>query len=135
MAELDYAFLADFAKVEPNGTLTAVGASWTHLVSPELPAAHRMAVAGRIRAEIDEGAVGLRIDVHGPDGVFKLAAGSELVPGVASRPYGAGLVGLLFALDLQIPLPIAGMYTIYIEINGEQARRLAFEVTKASEGA
>lgn len=132
MAELDYAFVADFAKVEANGTLTSIGASWTFLETKDLPAVHRMAVAGRIRARIDEGPIGVRIDVRGPNDLFNIAA-SGVVGLTSARPYGDGLVGHLFALDLQIPLPAEGTYTINVEIDGEHVRRLAFEVVKARE--
>ncbi|HCB06110.1 MAG TPA: hypothetical protein PLZ93_09675 [Nocardioides sp.] len=131
MAELDYAFIADFAKVEPNGTLTAVGASWTFLNAREFPSAHRMAVAGRVRGSVDEEPVTLRIDVRGPNDTFRLATDSQLSPQVSARPYGDGRVGLLFALDLQVPLTSVGLYEIYISVNGVEARRLAFEAAVA----
>lgn len=53
MADLDYAFLADYAKVE-RGLLTCVGGSYTHLFVQKLPATHMLYVAGRIRADLDE---------------------------------------------------------------------------------
>ncbi len=135
MAELDYAFVADFARVEPNGTLTSIGASWTFLEAKELPAVHRMAVAGRIRARVEEGEIGVRIDVRGPNDLFNIAATGMVGGRTGARPYGDGLVGHLFALDLQIPLPTEGTYIINVELDGEQVRRLAFEVTRAPEDA
>jgi len=47
--ELDYAYLAEFAKVE-NNSLTAVGASYTHVEADRLPVIHTVYVAGRVRA-------------------------------------------------------------------------------------
>lgn len=135
MAELDYAFVADFAKVEANGTLTAIGASWTFLQAVVLPSAHRMAVAGRIRARLGEGPIALRIDVKVPDDAFTLAVQSELGPETNARPYGDGRVGHLFALDLQVPLPAQGRYGVEISLDGQIARRLYFEVSRADEGS
>ena len=135
MAVLDYAFVADFAKVEPNGTLTAIGASWTFVQANTLPSVHRMAVAGRIRGKVGEVPIAIRVDVWGPDDTFRLAAEAQLGPSTKARPYGDGFVGHLFALDLQIPLPAVGLYVIYIDLDGERARRLAFDVVKAPEDA
>jgi len=47
MAELDYAFIAEFAKFE-NGKLTAVGASYIDVRPPVLPAPHTLSVAGEL---------------------------------------------------------------------------------------
>jgi hypothetical protein len=49
MAELDYAFVADFAQVEA-GKLTVVGASYTYFSPPAFPVQHSFAIAGRVRA-------------------------------------------------------------------------------------
>lgn len=135
MADLDYAFIADFAKVESNGTLTAVGASWTHLRARSIPSSHRMAVAGRVRARVDEGPVTIRIDLAGPEGSFRLAADAPLQPVLGVQSYGDGYIGLLFALDVQVPLPKHGLYTIMISVNGEESRRLAFDVVPAPDEA
>ena len=53
MAELDYAFLADYATIS-EGRLTAVGASFTHVFVPQLPVEISFAVAGRLRVREDE---------------------------------------------------------------------------------
>ena len=131
MAELDYAFIADFAKVEPNGTLTVNSASWTSLRTPVLPVARRLAIAGRIRAHVDESPVALQIVFSAPDQAFNIGTEALLSPGPDARPYGDGKIGHLFALDWQVLLPSVGLYTINITINGEHARRLAFDVESA----
>lgn len=132
MATLDYAFVADFAKVEPNGTLTTVGASWTFLEASVLPTVHRMAVAGRVRTQVGDAPTDIRVTVRGPGGLFELSADGQF-SGPAPRPYADGRVGQLFALDLQIPLPEAGLYEVLIDIDGERARRLAFEVAASED--
>jgi len=128
MAEIDYAFLADFAKVEANGTLTAVGASWTYLTTEGFPAGHRMSVAGRVRARVDEGDVPIRVSYTTPNEAVRLNADGLLVPTDAQRPYGDGWIGHLFAMDMAIPLPAPGLYWVEISIgDGASVRRLAFE--------
>ncbi|TDW91121.1 hypothetical protein [Kribbella sp. VKM Ac-2566] len=132
MATLDYAFLADYAKVQPNGTLTSVGASFTFVEAQSLPTTHRMAVAARVRARIDEQIIPFRVEITGPGESFRLGVDGQLSPGPDSRPYGEGFVGHLLAMDIQIPLPSAGLYTVNIELEGKHVRRLAFDVVRAT---
>ncbi|TIC84112.1 hypothetical protein [Nocardioides sp. GY 10127] len=129
MARIDYAFVADFAKVEPSGTLTVVGASWTFVTATEFPSAHRMAVAGRVRAALSEGAVELLIAVQGPNDSFRIEGGATLVSTDAAAPYGPdNAVGYLFALELTVPLLEEGLYEIFVDLpEHDEHRRLAFE--------
>ncbi len=129
MAELDYAFLADYASAE-TGKLTVVGASYTHVIALTLPSIHQLSVAGRIRATVDEETVALAITVKAPDNQYNITIGSELRPDGAARPYGNKL-GLLFSANLQMPIPSEGLYEVLISIEGEQVRRLAFDVETA----
>lgn len=129
MAALDYAFLADFARVDPNGTLTVVGASWFHVQVASVPSVHRMAIAGRVRARMSETEVPLRLVIEAPGGTFTVGIEASLSPGPDSRPYGDGLVGHLFAVDSQIPLPTEGLYSVEVFVDGVSARRLAFDVS------
>lgn len=133
MANLDYAFLADYARVEPNGTLTSIGASFTYVNAQSLPTNHRMAVAGRVRARIEERDIQLGVELVGPNESYVLRAGAELNPGDNVRPYGEErFVGHLFALDVQVPLPSAGVYLINLSLAGEHVRTLAFDAQEAT---
>lgn len=127
MAELDYAYLADFAAVQ-DGKISAIGASFTHVQTPSFPAAMTIGIAGRIRAHVGEGPVQVNVKVSAPDDSFDLELSGMLAPGDQLRPYGDGKVGLLFALNTQVPLLTEGLYTFDILVNGEEARRLAFDV-------
>lgn len=131
MATLDYAFLADFAKVEPNGTLTSVGASFTYVKAQQLPARHQLAVAGRVRAHIDESDIPLRIRATGPDETFTMGTDGLLTSGPNLMPYGSGWVGHLFALNIELPLPALGLYTVTVQVGDGEPRRLAFDVVTA----
>jgi hypothetical protein len=132
VAELDYAFLADYAKVERSGTLTAIGASFTHVAATTLPTTHLMAVAGRVRSSIDAGTVGLTITITPPDtDRFTVTFGVELGPAPDARPYGEGRVGLLFAITTGVPLQSEGVYKVGLELEGSLARTLMFEVSKS----
>ncbi|MCM0618754.1 DUF6941 family protein [Nocardioides bruguierae] len=129
MASIDYAFVADYAKVESQGTLTVVGASWTFVVADGFPTQRRMAVAGRIRGAMDEGPIPMRVTARGPGRTFEIVAGIDLVAGPDARPYGPErYVGHLFAIDMGIPLLQAGLYEVLVELPNEGlTKRLAFE--------
>lgn len=130
--DLDYAFLAEFSKVEPNGMLTAVGASYTQLNVPRLPVGHALYVAGRFRAKVGAPPLHLAVSFKGPRSDSpSLEMGGDLVT-EGARPYGQGRVGLLFSIGTQVPLLSEGLYTVDIELEGKHVRRLAFDVTVAS---
>jgi hypothetical protein len=127
MAELDYAFLADLAQIE-GGKLSALGASYTHA---QVRGASRMwvtSIAGRVRASIDEGPVQLDIRIVSPSRVFEMRQSDELVAGPEARPY-EGTVGILFASTVGFPIIEAGLYEVFISLEGEQVRRLAFDMS------
>lgn len=127
MAELDYAFLADFAQVE-GGRLTAVGASYTHATVPSLNGGWITAVAGRIRTTENAAPAALRIQIGPADGSYLLNFESTLQPDASSRSYKDGRVGLLFAALSTIPLTSEGLYVCTVYLDGELVRELAFEV-------
>lgn len=125
MAELDYAFIAEFAKVE-RGLLTCVGASYTHIFVPKVPFTHALHVAGRIRADLGENP-NLSIMATSPTKQYEIKFG--MVPSGLSevRPYNER-VGILFAVSGPIPIIEAGLYRIAIDLDGTRVRNLAFEV-------
>lgn len=125
MAELDYAFLAEYAKVE-GGTLSALGASYTQIAVARLPSQHLLYVAGRVRAPLGENP-DLSLTIKSPQGRFELSI-SFGAPDLSDvRPYD-GKVGVLFAANVPIPLIDTGLYQVLLHLDGQQVRRLAFEV-------
>lgn len=128
LPDLDYAFLAEYAKVEPHGTLTVVGASFTKVHVMQLPASPAVYVAGRLRAK--EGAppvpLGLTVSGPGPQSPTLELHTEMLVAG--PDPY-EGRLGLLFALGITLPVMEFGIYTFTLSINGTAARSLKVDVT------
>lgn len=125
MAELDYAFLAEFAKVESN-QLTVVGASYTHVFTPSLPANHLLYVAGRVRSLEGEVPPILAVKFRSPAEGFEIGVDSNLTAEHA-RPYD-GKVGLTFAVGIGVPLMTEGLYEVLVELDGVEVRRLAFDL-------
>lgn len=125
MAELDYAFIAEFAKVE-SGKLTAVGASYLQVQPPAFPAQHAFAVAGRIRAPEDTTSIALTIRINAP-GNMNIVINGTLDPGAETIRYD-GKLAVLFAATASIIVAAPGLCEIFIDVDGQQQRRLAFTV-------
>jgi hypothetical protein len=126
MAELDYAFIAEFAKVE-NGKLTAVGASYIDVRPPVFPAAHSLSVAGRIRAPEGTDAIDLRVRIIPPGNAMNIALQWSMQPGPETVPYD-GKIGVLFAVSAGIAFVAEGLCEIFVDIDNVQQRRLASRV-------
>jgi hypothetical protein len=126
VAELDYAYLAEYAQVI-DGKLTAVNASFID-VKTQIPAMFQFAVAGRVRAPADAGVVRLAIKFAAPDETSTITWQMDLqTEGV---PIYEGKVGILFALRAAVPLSAHGLYKIAIDVDDQEARRLAFEAVQ-----
>lgn len=127
MAELDYAYLADYVSIQ-EGKLTAIGASFTFVGVDSLPSSLDIGIAGRVRVDAGTRAVDMEVRISGPSDSHETTYRGELRPGETHRPYGNGTLGLLFALNAQMVLESSGLYEVNIYLEGEHARRLAFEV-------
>jgi hypothetical protein len=126
MAELDYAFVADYAKVE-LGKLTAVGASYIEVRPPAFPAPHFLSIAGRIRAPEDTEAIGLTIRINPPGNLNVVIDGSIVTTGPETVRYD-GKLAVLFTASASIMLTAEGLCEIFIDVDKVQQRRLAFRV-------
>lgn len=125
VAELDYAYLAEFAQII-DGKLTAVNASFLD-VKTTIPAVFQFAVAGRVRAPADTEQVLLAVKLVSTDNAT-FAWNSELSP--QGLPVYDGKVGILFAVRLGIPITKHGLFVVTIDVDGKEARRLAFEAAE-----
>lgn len=132
MIELDYAFLADYAVVQ-EGKLTAVGASFTKIRTPTVPAQMPLSVAGRIRTSLDVTTVGISLKVTPPDGAYHLDAHMALEQSVGAQAYAKNKAGVLFSVQLNLPITSFGLYVVSLDLEGspDVDRVLKFEVEQA----
>jgi hypothetical protein len=125
MAELDYAYLAEYAQVI-DGKLTAVNASFID-VKTTVPAVFQFAVAGRVRAPADANdviVVAIKLEPPRPeDGsiVWTLNLSTKGLPVHDDK------AGVLFAVRAAIPISAHGLCVVGIDVDNQEARRLAFE--------
>ncbi len=128
-AELDYAFLAQWARVNGDGTLTAVDASFLR-VTAQPGALFPMAVAGRVRFLGEPYSSDLVIELQGPDLSVQVSA---TITADEGSSYGDGRRHALFALTTQVPIVGPGEYRVSVSLDGQPARVLIFTVVTPSE--
>ncbi|GAA1450516.1 DUF6941 family protein [Nesterenkonia lacusekhoensis] len=131
--DLDYAFLAEYARAEGN-SLTAIGASFTQIDVPQVPAQFMLYVAGRIRAKEAGDPFPLSLRVGPDDASDRIQLETSLDPKSAVHPY-RGRVGIIFAVGIPLGIDVAGLHRVDIVLGEEQARTLYFSVNDlASDG-
>lgn len=126
LPNLDYAFLADYAKVEGNGTLTSVGASFTRISATTVPVGQLMSVAGRVRVAEAAPPCPLSIIFAGPGGSPEITVEMTVSP-ESAVPY-QGRVGVLFAVNTVVPIMVYGLHNVMVALDGQEVRRLSYEV-------
>ncbi|RMD17138.1 DUF6941 family protein [Corynebacterium gottingense] len=130
-SELDYAFLAEYAKTE-HGTITAIGASFTEVKASTFPSVVDIAIAGRIRRPEGDDAPDISISISSPSNRdepqiefdFKLENEDDAVR------YD-GKVASVFVFRGPVYIDTLGLYECSVRIDGKHARRLAFEVVSS----
>lgn len=128
MAELDYAYLAEYAKTE-RGTITAIGASFTEAKASRFPSFLDIAVAGRVRRPQDEDSPNIHIRISGPNNQDEPQVDFEFdLKDEADAVKYDGKVASVFVFRGPVYIDSAGLYECSIELNGDLVRRLAFEV-------
>jgi hypothetical protein len=129
MPDIEYAFLADAAEVQPGSKFHVLGGGVTRLSGPSFPFVHphlslvvglRLTSAERTR-EHDLGFV-----VTAPDGVQVANASGRVI---SRGPNDPGDVVVAIAMDLwNMTLRLAGEHAVRITIDGTERKRLPLVV-------
>ena len=134
MPEVEYAFLADAAEVQPGSKFHVLGGGVTRLSGPAFPFTHphlallvglRLTAAERAR-EHDLGFV-----VTAPDGAQVTNATGRVI---SRGPNDVGDIVVAIAIDLwNMTMRIAGEYSVRITIDGNERKRLPLVVNATRE--
>jgi hypothetical protein len=132
MAELDFAFLADFARSKFN-SLDALGIGFDTIMAPALPASHQLFLALKIAFDQVDCETTHRIEaiVQDTDG---RRLSEVLINLEAEWPDEDPLGDRVFAqavLPLVLPLVSAGVHSLDIAIDGENVKTITFAVRVA----
>lgn len=127
LPDLDYAFVAEYGRLEANGTLTAIGASFTRLHIQAVPASGHVAICGRVRLPEEHPRAALRLVFSGTsEAMPTVDFTAELAPNPDATFY-CGRTGVVFAVNVNMPLLMPGDYTVQVYVGGKHARTLKFQ--------
>jgi hypothetical protein len=123
MPELEFAFLADHVRSD-GGLGHALGIGIDRVVAPDVPTGQNVGLLGRIAFAADEARVPHRVEVVAVDADGQRLVAIEHEIGAAGSGPDAEAFSAMFALNIGVPLPRYGYYTIDIVIDGAQAKQL-----------
>jgi hypothetical protein len=128
VAELDFAMLAEFARVDPSGLLTIVNGAFDQIEMPGPGLVQRMALAFRIELEPNETSASFEVKITQPDeGAALLGLSGTSVPNTEGKT-PVGKLGVITAVDMGFPVMKPGRYVIQVFVEGELAKQLPFDV-------
>lgn len=129
-AQLDFALVAQFAKLEPGGLLTVVGATVDGIGTEEVPTQAALTVVVRILVGQEErsAAVPVALSFRGPSGDSLITLSTEFTPEPDLRPV-AGQVGAILIANAMLPLPEYGSYELQVRLSDELVKSLPLDVT------
>lgn len=126
MAELDYAFVADYATIS-DGKLSVIGGSFVELTVPGFPSIQSVAVVGRLRDKEDfepfTFTIEFRLPGDGSDIVLTGTISSENVDHVYD-----GKSAVLFCADQVLSFDSPGLVEVNLSVDGGHVRTLKFDV-------
>ncbi|TLP72945.1 DUF6941 family protein [Nesterenkonia sphaerica] len=131
--ELDYAYLAEYARTE-RGAITAVGASYTRVLTDLLPMSFTVYVAGRFRAPAKGQPFEVDITFGRADDDETIRLGNTFNPATAPDSY-RDRVGLTFAVGIPAEVENEGLHKVEIFANNRSVRKLFFDVDLDRQGA
>lgn len=127
MATLDYALLAEFARVDAAGLLTVVGASFDRLQAPGPGTGQQMAVVLRVLLDEDEPAADFQVNIEPPNFQFTISFTGTAERNDLAVPVD-GHIAVSLALDVTVPLLAAGRYVVSVSLGETVVKRLPFVV-------
>jgi hypothetical protein len=133
VAELEFAILAEYARLEPgSGLLTLVGGGFDRVTTQTLPVGLQAAYAVRVSlGEKDEPGADVVVIVESPREEPVLRVVRRLDKPDNSVVVG-GKVGVTTVAPLVLSLQVAGAYKVRLLINGTEEHEQAFEVVAAT---
>ena len=134
MPEIEYAFLADAAEVQPGQKFHVLGGGVTRVSGPALPLRHphlSLVVGLRLTTVERNREHDLAFVVTAPDGAEVTSSSGKVVTHGPAEPSD---VVLTIAIDLwNLTLPVAGEYSVRVLVDGSERKRIPLQVTQARE--
>ena len=136
MPDIEYAFLADSAQVQPGQKFHVLGGGVTRLTGPGLPFVHphiSVVVGLRVTSVERNQEHELGFVVTSPDGSEVATANGRVI---TRGPAEAGDVVITLAVDMwNMTLRVAGEHFVRVLIDGSERKRIGLTVGVARESA
>lgn len=130
MATLDYALLAEYARIDPNGLVTVVGGSFDRVRAPGSGAVQSSYLVIRLLLDDDEQSVSFTVRLDPPDGEYSVQVEGSVEKNELARPV-AGKVSITGVVVLPVQVTTAGLYVIRLTLQDGQEREIPFVVELA----
>jgi uncharacterized protein DUF6941 len=127
MAALDYAILAEFARVDSANLLTVVGGSFDKVQTNAPSATQQIYVALRVLLSEDEDSVAVEVRAVAPSGEPTVAMSNEARRSPEAQPLD-GMFNIMLAIGMLAILQSGGRYVVQVLLNGDMAKELPFLV-------
>ena len=132
MPELDFMIISDFVRTD-NGVLHIVAGGIDTIYTPAVPAVRSIGIGLRLEMskwELTEDHQ-LRIIFQGTDGA-RIAEVDAAIPANSAPPAPAGRkTGVMAALNMPLPLPGYGDYSLELLVDGNEKKTKAIHVVQA----
>jgi len=135
MPELDFMIISDYVRAE-NGVLHMIAGGFDTITARAVPAARSIGIGLSFkipRREVTEHHT-LRLIFHGTDGARIAEIGADL-PARSEAPNvpPGRKVGVVAALNMSLPLPAYGDYSLELLVDGNRKKEIPIHVVPPSE--
>lgn len=135
MADLDFAILAEYARVDPSGLLTVIGGTFERLQINGPGLVHQVYLAIRAKLDDSENSVSFQVKVLPPDQTqFQMGITGTANVNPRAQPM-SGNKAVLSVVGMGIPINSPGRYTVQVTLEGGARRDLQFIVDFAQQSA
>jgi hypothetical protein len=129
VATLDYAVLAEYARIDSAGLITIVGGGFDRVRVSGESGVQQLFVALRILTSGDEDRVPFEVKVRAPGGQYEIVFAGVTERAPSATPSSSGTFSFTAAVGMAAPLPVAGEYVVDVLLAGDTVRSLPFVVT------
>lgn len=130
MATLDYALLAEYARIDPAGLVTIVGGSFDRVQATRTSGAQQTYVVMRVLLDESEEAASFEVSIEPPGKNYTLQVAGTAARNPAAVPVD-GRVSVTLAIGLMVPIVAAGRYVARVSLEGKPVQDLPFVVDLA----
>lgn len=127
MATLDYALLAEYARIDPAGLVTIVGGSFDRVQVTSTSGGQQTYVVMRVLLDESEETASFEVSVEPPNKAYALRLAGTAARNPAAAPVD-GLVGVTVTIGLMVPIVAAGRYVARVSLAGRPVQDLPFVV-------